>query len=121
MVCLPSHYSNVLLRNSPIRLEKRSRSPFNMIQQKQYLATDHNRHRFVVRDFQYDETSLEKQKKEAEETVSLEREQQNTVMRLAKTLVKCFHHGSISKHFVSLSNQSCATDYLQILLLLLLR
>jgi V-type H+-transporting ATPase subunit C len=56
-----------------------------MIQQKQYLATDHNRHRFVVRDFQYDETSLEKQKKEAEETVSLEREQQNTVMRLAKT------------------------------------
>ncbi|CAM0135186.1 Vacuolar ATP synthase subunit C [Umbelopsis sp. WA50703] len=41
--------------------------------------------KFVVRDFQYDETSLEKQKKEAEETVSLEREQQNTVMRLAKT------------------------------------
>src|SRR3979490_772160 len=41
--------------------------------------------RFIVRDFQYDETSLEKQKLEAEETISSEREQQQTIIRLAKT------------------------------------
>lgn len=38
-----------------------------------------------MRDFQYDENSLEKQKKEAEETIASEREQQQVIIRLAKT------------------------------------
>ncbi|CAO3690402.1 unnamed protein product [Umbelopsis vinacea] len=41
--------------------------------------------RFIVRDFHYDENSLEKQRKEAEETISSEREQQQIIIRLAKT------------------------------------
>ncbi|KAG2188686.1 hypothetical protein INT44_003825 [Umbelopsis vinacea] len=41
--------------------------------------------RFIVRDFQYDENAMEKQKKEAEETISSEREQQQIIIRLAKT------------------------------------
>lgn len=38
-----------------------------------------------MRDFHYDENSLEKQRKEAEETISSEREQQQIIIRLAKT------------------------------------
>jgi len=41
--------------------------------------------KFIVRDFQYDENSHEKQKKEAEETIASEREQQQVIIRLAKT------------------------------------
>lgn len=44
-----------------------------------------NHTRFIVRDFHYDENSLEKQRKEAEETISSEREQQQIIIRLAKT------------------------------------